>query len=63
VRLRGLVGACAVPIAALAASGCGSGGLTSGGDAVRGKELFTGSARLDLGHVKTLLLSLRQDRN
>jgi DNA-binding transcriptional regulator GbsR (MarR family) len=26
-------------------------------------QLFTGSARLDLAHVKTLLLSLRQDRN
>jgi mono/diheme cytochrome c family protein len=51
VRLRGLVGACAVPIAALAATGCGSGGLTSGGDAVRGKELFTGSAQCGSCHT------------
>ena len=49
--LRGLVGACAVLIAALAATGCGSGGLTSGGDAVRGKELFTGEGQCGSCHT------------
>jgi mono/diheme cytochrome c family protein len=43
VRLRGLVGACAVLLAALAATGCGTTGLSEAGsgDATRGKELFT----------------------
>ena len=39
MTLRGLVGACAVLIAALAATGCGSGGLTPAGDNIRGKEV------------------------
>jgi mono/diheme cytochrome c family protein len=51
VRLRGLVGACAVLIAALAATGCGSGGLTSGGDAALGKELFTGQGQCGSCHT------------
>jgi mono/diheme cytochrome c family protein len=42
VRLRGLVGACAVLATALAATGCGSTGLpeAGAGEATRGKELF-----------------------
>jgi cbb3-type cytochrome c oxidase subunit III len=42
VRLRGLAGACAVLIAALAATGCGTTGLpeAGAGDTTRGKELF-----------------------
>jgi cbb3-type cytochrome c oxidase subunit III len=40
VRLRGLAGACAVLIAALAATGCGTTGLPEAGDTTRGKELF-----------------------
>jgi len=51
VGLRGLVGACAVLIAALAATGCGSGGLTSGGDAALGKELFTGQGQCGSCHT------------
>jgi mono/diheme cytochrome c family protein len=51
VRLRGLVGACAVLIAALAATGCGSGGLTDAGDASRGKELFTGEGQCGSCHT------------
>ena len=41
MQLRGLAGACAVLIAAIAATGCGTTGLPEGGDATRGKELFT----------------------
>jgi cbb3-type cytochrome c oxidase subunit III len=43
VRLRGLAGACAALIAALAATGCGTTGLpeAGSGDTTRGKELFT----------------------
>jgi mono/diheme cytochrome c family protein len=51
VRLRGLVGACAVLLAALAATGCGSGGLTGPGDAARGKELFVGQGQCGSCHV------------
>jgi mono/diheme cytochrome c family protein len=51
VTLRGLVGACAVVIAALAATACGSGGLTPGGDASRGKELFVGEGQCGSCHV------------
>jgi cbb3-type cytochrome c oxidase subunit III len=42
VQLRGLAGACAVLIAAIAATGCGTTGLpeAGSGDATRGKELF-----------------------
>jgi cbb3-type cytochrome c oxidase subunit III len=42
VTLRGLAGACAVLIAALAATGCGTTGLAEAGagDTTRGKELF-----------------------
>jgi cbb3-type cytochrome c oxidase subunit III len=42
VQLRGLAGACAVLIAALAATGCGTTGLpeAGSGDATQGKELF-----------------------
>jgi len=44
VRSRGLAGACAALIAALAATGCGTTGLseTGSGDTTRGKELFKG---------------------
>jgi len=41
VTPRRLVGACAVLIAALAATGCGTTGLPESGNAQRGKELFT----------------------
>jgi cbb3-type cytochrome c oxidase subunit III len=42
VSLRGLAGACAIALSALAASGCGTAGLPDGsGDTTRGKELFT----------------------
>ena len=51
MTLRGLVGACAVVIAALAATACGSGGLTPGGDASRGKELFVGEGQCASCHV------------
>ena len=51
MRLRGLVGACAVLIAALAATGCGSGGLTDAGDAALGKELFTGAGQCGSCHT------------
>jgi len=51
VRLRGLVGACAVSIAALAATGCGSGGLTPAGDNIRGKELFVGDGQCASCHT------------
>ncbi|HWL33131.1 MAG TPA: c-type cytochrome [Gaiellaceae bacterium] len=51
MRLRGLLGACAVLLAALAATGCGSGGLTDAGDAARGKELFAGEGRCGTCHV------------
>ena len=40
MRLRGLAGACAILIAALAATGCGTTGLPEAGDTTRGKELF-----------------------
>ena len=42
MKLRGLAGACAVLIAALAASACGTTGLSEAGsgDTTRGKELF-----------------------
>jgi len=42
VRLRGLAGACAFLIAALAVGGCGTTGLpeAGSGDATRGRELF-----------------------
>ena len=51
MSLRGLVGACAVLIAALAATGCGSGGLTGAGDAARGKELFVNEGQCGSCHV------------
>ena len=51
MTLRGLVGACAVLIAALAATGCGSGGLTDAGDESRGKELFAGKGQCASCHV------------
>ena len=51
MRLRGLVGACVVLLAALAATGCGSGGLTGPGDAARGKELFVGQGQCGSCHV------------
>jgi mono/diheme cytochrome c family protein len=51
VKLRGLVGACAVLIAALAATGCGSGGLTPPGDDLRGKELFVGDGQCASCHT------------
>ena len=41
VGRRGLAGACATVLAALAAGGCGTTGLPEGGDETRGKELFT----------------------
>ena len=41
MRLRGLAGACAVLIAALVASGCGTTGLPKEGSTAEGKELFT----------------------
>lgn len=42
MRLRGLPGACAVVIAAIAATGCGTTGLpdAGSGDTTRGRELF-----------------------
>ena len=40
MQLRGLAGACAVLIAAIAATGCGTTGLPEAGDTTRGKELF-----------------------
>jgi mono/diheme cytochrome c family protein len=40
VRLRGLAVACAILIAVLAATGCGTTGLPESGDTTRGKELF-----------------------
>ena len=51
MRLRGLVGACAVSIAALAATGCGSGGVTPAGDNIRGKELFVGDGQCASCHT------------
>jgi mono/diheme cytochrome c family protein len=51
VKLRGLVGACAVLIAALAATACGSGGLTPAGDDLRGKELFVGEGQCASCHT------------
>ena len=51
MKLRGLVGACAVLIAALAATGCGSGGLTPAGDDIRGKELFVGEGQCASCHT------------
>ncbi len=51
MRLRGLVGACAVLLAALAATGCGSGGLSDAGGAARGKELFAGKGQCGSCHV------------
>jgi mono/diheme cytochrome c family protein len=44
VSPRGLAGACAIALSALAASGCGTSGLPDGsGDTTRGKELFADS--------------------
>ena len=40
MQLRGLAGACAVLIAAIAATGCGTTGLPEAGDTTLGKELF-----------------------
>lgn len=51
MRLRGLVGACAVLIAALAATGCGSGGLSEAGNESLGKELFSGEGKCGSCHV------------
>ncbi len=51
MSLRGLAGACAVLIAALAATGCGSGGLTDAGDAARGKQLFLNEGQCGSCHV------------
>jgi len=51
VTLRGLVGACAVLIAALAATGCGSGGLTDASDASAGKALFSGKGQCASCHT------------
>jgi mono/diheme cytochrome c family protein len=51
VGLRGLVGACAVLIAALAATGCGSGGVTPAGDDILGKELFLGEGQCASCHT------------
>ena len=51
MRLRGLVGACAVLVAALAATGCGTSGLPEAGDAARGKELFLGEGQCGSCHV------------
>jgi mono/diheme cytochrome c family protein len=51
VSLRGLVGACAVLIAALAATACGSGGLTDASDASAGKALFTGKGQCASCHT------------
>ena len=51
MSLRGLVGACAVVVAALAATGCGSGGLTPSGDAALGKELFVNEGQCGSCHV------------
>ena len=51
MSLRGLVGACAVSLAALAATGCGSGGLSEGGSAGLGKELFTGKGQCGSCHT------------
>lgn len=48
---RGLVGACAVLLAALAATGCGSGGLSDSGNAAQGKELFSGKGQCASCHV------------
>ena len=48
---RGLVGACAVLLAALAATGCGSGGLSESGNAGLGKELFTGEGQCGSCHT------------
>ncbi len=51
MRLRGLVGACAALIAALAATGCGTTGMSESGDAMLGKELFLGEGRCGSCHV------------
>ena len=51
MKLRGLLGACAVLIAALATTGCGSGGLTPAGDDLRGKELFVGEGQCASCHT------------
>ncbi|MGZ8783137.1 MAG: c-type cytochrome [Gaiellaceae bacterium] len=51
MRLRGLVGACAILIAALAATGCGATGLSGAGDTGRGKQLFLGEGRCGSCHV------------
>jgi cbb3-type cytochrome c oxidase subunit III len=40
VSPRGLAGACAIALSALAASGCGTAGLPEGGDSSHGRELF-----------------------
>jgi mono/diheme cytochrome c family protein len=51
VRLRALAGACAVLGAALAATGCGSGGLSGPGNEGRGKELFAGEGQCGSCHT------------
>lgn len=51
MTLRGLVGACAVLIAVLAATGCGSGGLSAAGNESRGKQLFAGKGQCASCHV------------
>lgn len=51
MRQRGLSGACAVLLAALAATGCGSDGLSEAGNAGLGKELFLGEGRCGSCHV------------
>lgn len=51
MTLRGLSGACAVLLAALAATGCGSGGLTDAGGESRGKELFLGEGQCASCHM------------
>lgn len=51
MRLRGLVGACAVLVAALAATGCGSGGLSDAGNESLGKELFAGKGQCGSCHA------------
>ena len=51
MRLRGLAGACAVLVAALAATGCGTTGLPEAGDAGLGKELFLGKGQCGSCHV------------
>jgi mono/diheme cytochrome c family protein len=53
VELRGLAGACAVLIAALAATGCGTTGLaeSGSGDVAAGRELFKGEGQCGSCHT------------